>query len=98
MDLNMSNLAVLLADELRAMCVPGKQLYQSGNMKASIQPIIIEENYIDIVIETPYASFTNQRGRNAGWIEKTVKRVCRAYASNNNVEDMSLTGMITYGG
>ena len=98
MNLDMQNLAILLASELRAMCIEGKQLYISGNMKASIEPIRIEDKYVDIIIATPYASFTNERGRNAGWIEKTVARTCRAFASNNNVEDLNLTGQITYGG
>lgn len=98
MNLDMQNLALLIASELRAMCIEGKQLYQSGNMKASIEPLNIDENYVDIIIATPYASFTNIRGKNQGWIERTVDRVCRAYASNNNVENLNLTGQITYGG
>lgn len=98
MNLDMQNLAISLAEELRAMCKEGEQLYISGDMKRSIEPIIIDENYVDIVIATPYASFTNQRGRHAGWIERTVARTCRAFASNNNVEDLNLTGQITYGG
>lgn len=98
MDLNMQNLANILASELQAMCIKGQQLYQSGNMKASIMVVQVDDKYCDIVIATPYASFTNERGKMAGWIEKTVSRVCRCYASNNNVEDMNLTGIITYGG
>lgn len=94
----MQNLAYLLASELRAMCIPSKQLYKTGNMKASIHVVQIENTYVDIVIATPYASFTNTRGYMAGWIEKTTTRVCRSFASNNNVEDLSLMGQITYGG
>lgn len=98
MHLDMLNLATLLTAELRAMCVPNKQLYQTGNMKASINTLIVEENYVDIVIATDYASFTNTRGKMQGWIEKTVARTCRAFASNNTVEDLNLMGQITYGG
>ena len=98
MNTDMQNLAILLTSELRAMCIPQKQLYQTGNMKNSIYTVQVGEDYVDIVIATPYASFTNMRGKNAGWIERTVSRVCRAYASNNNVEDMDLLGEITYGG
>ena len=98
MNLDMLNFATELTSELQAMCVPNVQLYRTGNMKASIHPVIIDENYVDIIIATPYASFTNTRGYMAGWIERTVDRVCRAYASNNNVEDLNLTGNITYGG
>lgn len=94
----MQNFATFLESELRAMCIPNKQLYKSGNMKASINTVRIEENYVDIVIATPYASFTNTHGYMAGWIERTVSRCCRAFASNNNVEDMTLMGVITYGG
>lgn len=98
MKADMQNLAILLESELRAMCIKGKQLYVSGNMKASIIPIAIAEDYVDVVIATPYASYTNTRGYMSGWIEKTVKRVCRCFASNNNVEDLNLLGSITYGG
>lgn len=98
MNSDMQNLALMLEAELRAMCVPQKQLYQTGNMKASINTIQVDENFIDVVIATPYASYTNTRGRNMGWIERTVSRVCRAYSSNNNVDDLSLFGQITYGG
>lgn len=98
MNLDLENLAIILTCELRAMCVPNKQLYKTGNMKASISTIRVDESYVDIVIATPYASYTNERGYMAGWVERTVDRVVRSYASNNNVEDLNLTGQITYGG
>lgn len=98
MNLDMLWLGIELANQLRAMCIPQKQLYRTGNMKASIDVILVDENYVDIVIATPYASFTNQKGINAGWIEKTVSRVCRNFASNNKVDDLNLMGQITYGG
>ena len=96
MDAEMLNLAVFVADELRAMMIPNKQLYRTGNMKASVAVVAVEDTYVDIVIATPYASFTNTRGRMAGWIERTITRCCRCYADNNDVEDMNISGMITY--
>lgn len=75
MDVLMRNLVTVLTAELRAMCIPNKQLYQTGNMKASISTLHIDEDYVDIIIATPYASFTNTRGKWAGWIEQTVDRV-----------------------
>lgn len=98
MNLDMQNLAFLLASDLRAQCIEGKQLFQTGNMKASIDVVQIGEDYVDIIIATPYASFTNTHGRLAGWIERTVAHTCRAFASNNDVSDANLTGQITYGG
>lgn len=98
MDIMMRNLVTVLTAELRAMCVPNKQLYRTGNMKASIATLHIDESFVDIIIATPYASFTNERGKMAGWIEKTVSRTCRCFASNNNVEDFNIIGQITYGG
>lgn len=98
MNVDMQNFAIFLESELRAMCIPNVQLYKTGNMKASITAVQIGEDFLDIVIATPYASFTNIRGRNAGWIERTVDRACRCFASNNNVENLNLMGLITYGG
>lgn len=98
MDLQMQNFAMLLNSELKAMCVPQKQLYKTGNMKASIFTVQVDEKFVDLIIATPYASFTNTRGRNAGWIEETVARTCHCFSSNNQVDDLNLTGTITYGG
>lgn len=98
MNTDMQNLAILLESELRAMCIPEKQLYQTGNMKNSIVTIQVGTDFVDIVIATPYASYTNTRGYMAGWIERTVDRVCRCFASNNDVENLNLLGQITYGG
>lgn len=94
----MINLAMFAASELRAMMIPGVQLYKTGNMHGSVTVVTVNDNFIDIIIATDYASFTNTRGRMAGWIERTIDRVCRAYASNNNVENESITGQIIYGG
>lgn len=97
MDIDMVNLANFMASELRAMMIPNVQLYRTGNMQGSVTVVTVNEDFIDIIIATDYASYTNTRGRHAGWIERTVDRACRAFASNNNVENMDLKGLITYG-
>lgn len=79
------NFANFLAYELKAMCQPNVQLYRTGNMKSSITTITIDSNCIDIIIAVPYASYTNTKGHMAGWIERTIDRCTRAYASNNQV-------------
>lgn len=94
----MVNLAAFIASELRAMMIPGKQLYQSGNMRSSVYVVTVNDQFIDIIIATDYASNTNTKGRMAGWIEKTVDRACRCYAENNMVDNEAITGTITYGG
>lgn len=96
MDVEMSNLAVVIAIELRAMMKPGIQLYRSGNMKSSVSVVAVDDNYVDIVIATDYASYTNTRGRMAGWIEQVVDRCCRSF-SQNNVDNESIMGTIYYG-
>lgn len=96
MDTDMTNLANFVASELRAMMIPGIQLYQSGTMRASVNVVTVNDKYVDIIISTDYASFTNTRGRMAGWIEKTIDRCCRCYAQNNNVESEYLSGIISY--
>lgn len=93
MNVDMQNLANEIASELRAVSP-----YRTGNMRASISVLQVDENYCDIIIGVPYASFVNQKGIHQGWIERSVANTCRAFASNNNVEDLNLTGMITYGG
>ena len=98
MDENMINLGAFIADELRAMMIPTKQLYVSGNMKGSVQVVTVDENSVEIIIATDYASYTNTRGRMAGWIERTVDRACRCYAEKNNVDNESFVGNIMYGG
>ena len=98
MDIDMVNLANFIASELRNMMIPDIQLYVHGNMQRSVAVASVNENFIDIVIATDYASYTNTRGRMAGWVERTVDRACRAYASNNNVDNADLTGEIMYGG
>lgn len=94
----MVNLAQFVASELRAVMIPGIQLYKSGNMQRSVAVVNVSEDFIDIIIATDYASFTNTKGRHAGWIEETLDRACRAFCSNNNVDNEFLNGQIVYGG
>lgn len=94
----MQNLAIEIANGLRAVGKPDKKLWRTGNMMGSIFVVQVDDNYCDVVIATDYASFTNTRGKWAGWVQETINRVCRSYASNNNVDDMNLSGIITYGG
>ena len=96
MDIDMVNLAIFIADELRKMMIPEVQLYQSGDMQSSVAVVAIEEDYIDVVIATDYASYTNTRGRMAGWVERTIDRCCRCYAEDNDVTNESLNGIIEY--
>ena len=96
MDTDMVNLACFIKTQLENMCIKDKQLYVSGKMQASMAVVAVNEEYVDIVIATDYASFTNERGRMAGWIERTVDKACRSYAENNNVENEQLQGMISY--
>ena len=98
MDIDMINFAQFAAAELRAMMIPNVQLYRTGNMQSSVTVVTVNDDFIDIIIATDYASYTNTRGKHAGWIDKTIDRVCRAYASNNNVENESIVGEIIYGG
>ena len=98
MDNDMLNLAVFVADEIRAMMIPHKQLYQSGNMRGSVVVATVNDEYVDIVISTDYASYTNLRGRMAGWVESTVDRCCRCFAENNNVDNSLFENSIIYGG
>ncbi len=78
----MLNLALFIKGELQAQMIPHQQLYRTGNMRSSVEVVEIDNRYVDIVIATEYASFTNTRGRTAGWIEKTLDRACRCYSEN----------------
>ena len=89
------NFANFLASELRAQCIKGKQLYITGNMQRSIVTVAINEDNIEVVIATNYASYTNTRGRMAGWVEKTIQNCARCYAEKNNVSDDFINGITT---
>ena len=96
MDSDMVNLACFIKTQLENMCIKDKQLYVSGNMQKSIAVVAVNEEFVDIVIATDYASFTNERGRMAGWIERTVDKACRRFAEDNNVENEQINGIISY--
>lgn len=96
MDTDMTNLAQFIATELRGMMVKDVQLYKSGKMRRSVVVATVNDEYLDIIIATDYASYTNTRGRMAGWVERTVDRCCRCYSQNNNVESQYLSGIISY--
>lgn len=101
MDTEVVNYAKFLAGELRAMCIKGKQLYVTGNMQRSIAVVSVNENFIDIVIATDYASYTDTRGKMRGWIGRTVDRASRCYAQANQVNNELINGLVTniyYGG
>mgnify|MGYP003295972062 CR=1 FL=1 len=103
MDENLVNFANALASELQAYIgsARGQRLYQTGNMKAHIRVVVINDECVDVIIATNYASFTNTRGKYAGWVEKVVRRTARCYAENNNVEDFTNGGLeatLMYGG
>ena len=96
MDIDMVNLAQFVASELRAMMIPQVQLYQSGTMRSSVVVATVNDNFIDIIIATDYAGYTNTKGKHAGWIDRTVDRCCRCFAENNDVSNEALNGMVMY--
>lgn len=98
MDPDMLNFAQFIVDQLQGMMIPDEHLYISGNMQRATMVAGVGEDYIDIVIATDYASYTNVRGRMAGWVERTVDRASRCYTTNNNVENASLNGTVLTGG
>lgn len=102
MNEHLVNLAKVVASELRAQMVPNKRLYRTGNMKRSVAVIAIDDENVDVVIATDYASYTNTRGRFAGWVQSTTSKAIQAYCSAQRVEDLTAFGIIDpqyiYGG
>ena len=102
MNEHLINLAKVVASELRAQMVPNKRLYRTGNMKRSVAVIAIDEDNVDVVIATDYASFTNTRGRFAGWVQATTAKAIQAYCSAQKVDDLTAFGIVNpqfiYGG
>lgn len=101
MDQDLVNIAQRLASELRRQGKPNYKLYRTGNMMRSINVVAVNEEFIDVVIATDYASYTNTRGKWAGWVQQVTDRVVRAYVGGNNVENEAMTGMVAniyYGG
>ena len=90
-DEDLLNAATFYIAEIRSAMIPNVQLYQSGNMQSSVVIGTVGDNFIDIIIGVPYASYTNEGSKKtAGWLEKTISRASRAYASN--VRDKSTDG------
>lgn len=83
------NYACALKSALQAQMIPNVQLYKTGNMKSSVQIVIVDDNNIDIVIATNYASYTNERGYKKGWVDRVVNNLSRCYSENveNNLID-----------
>lgn len=89
------NYANFISGELRAMMQPNIQLFQTGKMKSSVFVVEIDEQTIDIIIATPYASFTNERGKMKGWVEETIDRCSRCYCANNGVSnEIGISGAV----
>ena len=93
-DVDLVNVANLVASELRAYMIPDKRLYRSGYMQRSIQVIAIDDHFTDIVIATDYASYTNNRGQWSGWVSQVVDRCLRAYAGDKVNDESIISGMI----
>lgn len=95
-------IANVVASELRAQMVPGKRLYRTGNMKRSVAVVVVDDKNVDVVIATDYASYTNTRGRFAGWVQRTTTKAIQAYCSAQKVEDLTALGIVNpkfiYGG
>lgn len=98
MDNDLVNFANFISTELRANMIPNIKLYRTGNMKSSVSVVSVNEDYVDIVIATDYASYTNTRGKWSGWVESTIDRCARCYSSENDVSNEEINGVITYGG
>ena len=100
-DEDLMNYAKFLCQELSAVGIPDKKLYRTGNMMHSIRVVTVGQDWVDIIIATDYASFTNSRGKWTGWIEKTIREASRCYAENNDVEDFTngnIGATLIYGG
>lgn len=86
------NYANFLASELRANMIPNIKLYRTGNMKSSVSVVSVNDDAIEVVIATDYASYTNEKGIWAGWVESTINRVSRCYSTGNDVSSEDLNG------
>ena len=102
MNENLIVLAEVVASELRAQMVPNKRLYRTGNMKRSVAVVAIDDKNVDVIIATDYASYTNTRGKFAGWVQTATTKAIQAYCSAHKVEDLTAFGIVNpqfiYGG
>lgn len=86
----MINLANVIVSELQA-----SSPYKKGKMRASITPVTVDGNFIDIVVATDYASYVNAKGKHEGWIERVLERSISAYIGSLP-DDSSLRTGIAY--
>ena len=93
MNPDLINIANVVASELRAQMVPNIRLYRTGNMKRSVATIVVDDENVDVVIATDYASYTDTRGRFAGWVSGTVAKACAIICTENGVDDLSAFGL-----
>lgn len=90
-DEELLNYAIDLALEISNYMIPDKRLYVSGNMQKSVSVVYVDDNTIDVVIATDYASYTNERGKWAGWVQRVVDEKSRRYSehvSNNSADKL----------
>lgn len=86
----MINLANVIVSELQA-----SSPYKTGKMRASITLVMLDGNFIDIVVATDYASYVNAKGKHEGWIERVLERSISAYIGSLP-DDSSLRTGIAY--
>ena len=73
-DEELINAATFYIAELRASMIPNVKLYRSGNMQSSVVVGQVGEDFIDIIIGVPYASFTNDRGK---WQADAIRQMSK---------------------
>lgn len=86
----MINLANVIVSELQA-----SSPYKTGKMRASITLVMLDGNFIDIVVAADYASYVNAKGKHEGWIERVLERSISAYIGSLP-DDSSLRTGIAY--
>lgn len=86
----MINLANVIVSELQK-----RSPYKTGKMHASITLVMLDGNFIDIVVATDYASYVNAKGKHEGWIERVLERSISAYIGSLP-DDSSLRTGIAY--
>lgn len=80
--------AEILKTEYQSECIPNVKLYQTGNMRANIHVVEINDSNVLVVIGVDYATDTNSSGRNAGWVERTQQRVADALGGNLKIQNV----------
>lgn len=80
MENDLLNYAEFIATEIRNSMIPNVKLYRTGNMKSSVSVVVVDDNTIDIIVATDYASYTNERGKHRGWVQEAIDRASRCYS------------------